>query len=151
MLCLGVSWSLGLWAHLSHYFSIITLPHFFTSHCSCSSSYSWSYLLLVLLHLFSTLINVHPQFITWRIVTFFPLSIPRTLIWRALGWEGHLVRESLCYTSTWEYVYPFFDLIFEAHLFMFKVSVFEYMLKKKHTKKKIKISTCVYVHSILHH
>nr|CAN74143.1 hypothetical protein VITISV_009412 [Vitis vinifera] len=40
------------------------------------------------------------KFITWRIVTSFPLSIPRTLIQRSLVWECHLVRESFCYLST---------------------------------------------------
>ena len=59
------------------------------------------YLLLVLLHVFSTLSGDPPQFITWRIVTSFPLSIPRTLIQKSLVWEGYLVKESF-----WECTYP---------------------------------------------
>ena len=48
-----------------HHISLVVFFIFFLSH-----------LLLVLLHLFSTLSGDPTQFITWRIVTSFPLSIP---------------------------------------------------------------------------
>ena len=68
----------------SHYFSYhcitafhhISLVMFFIS--------SLFYLLLVLLHILFTLSGDPPRFITWRIVSSFPLSIPRTLIQRSL-------------------------------------------------------------------
>ena len=47
-------------------------------------SFSLFYLLLVLLHIFSTLSGEPPQFVTWRIVTSFPPSISRTLVQRSL-------------------------------------------------------------------
>ena len=91
----------------SHYFSYhrtttflhISLFVFFIS-------YSLFYLLFVLFPILSILSGDPSQFISWRMVTSFPLSIPRTLIQRSLVWEGHLVRESFCYLSPWECVYP---------------------------------------------
>ena len=79
----------------------------------------------------------------------FPLSIPQTLIQGSSVWEGHLVRESLCYISIWEYVYPFFTSFLEliclryeyAHLYICKIIIIITTI----------ISTCVYVPSILHH
>ena len=72
-------------ASFSHYFSYhhtiafnrILLVVFFISS-------SLFYLLLVLLHILFTLSGDSPQFITWRVVTSFLLSIPRTLIQRSL-------------------------------------------------------------------
>ena len=83
-------------ACFSHYFSYhhttafhhISLVVFFISS-------SLFYILFVLLHFLSTLSGDPPQFITWRIVTSFPLSIPQTLIQRSLVWEGNLIKESL--------------------------------------------------------
>ena len=53
------------------------------------------YPLLVFLHILSTLSGNPLQFITWEIVTSFPLFIPQTLIQRSLVWEGHLIKEFL--------------------------------------------------------
>ena len=78
--------SLGTtYASFSHYFSYhhttafhhISLVVFFIPS-------SLSYLLLVLLHILSTLSGDPHQLITWRIVISFSLSIPRTLIQRSL-------------------------------------------------------------------
>ena len=115
-------------ASFSHYFSYhhttafhhISLVVFFIY-------FSLFYLLLVLLHNISTLSGDPPQFITLRIFTSFPLSIPQTLIWRPLVWEGHLIGESLCYFSTWECVYPLLISYLELILFMFRVCAFVYM------------------------
>ena len=82
-------------AYFSHYFSYhhsiafhhISLVMFFIPS-------SLFYLLFVLLHIIFTLNGDLPQFIAWRIVTSFPLSIMRTLIQRSLIGEGHLIRES---------------------------------------------------------
>ena len=81
---------------LSHYFSYhhITAFHHISLVVFFISS-SLFYLLLVLPHILFTLSGDPPQFITWRIVTSFPLSILRTLIQRSLVWEGHLIRKSL--------------------------------------------------------
>ena len=103
MLHSGVLWVLDLRVHLSLIiFPTITLLHYSISFIS----FSLFYLLLVFLHSLSTLSGDPPKFITWRIVTSFPLSIPQTLIQRSLVWEGHLVRESFCYIGTWQCVYP---------------------------------------------
>ena len=118
----------------SHYFS--TLLHFITSHWLCYSSLLLlTYIMLVLLHILSTLSGDPPQLITWRIVTSFPLSIPRTLIQRSLVWEGHLVKESFCYLSTWECVYP---LLISSLGFIFLCSgyVYLYICKKKMKMKR---------------
>ena len=109
-------------------------------------SSSLFYLLLFLLHILSTLSGDPPQFITWKIVILFPLSIPQTLIQRSLVWEGHLVKKSLCYFSTWECVYPLLILPLWGSFFYVHRYVHLYICKKI----KIKISTCLYVHSILH-
>ena len=84
-------------AFFSHYFSYhhTTAFHHISLVMFFISSYLF-YLLLVLLHVLSILSGDPPQFITWRIVISFPLSIPQTLIQRSLVWEGHLVKESLC-------------------------------------------------------
>ena len=68
-------------AYFSYYFSYhhITVFHHISLVVFFISS-SLFYLLLVLLHILSTLSGDLPQFITWRIVTSFPLSIPQTLI-----------------------------------------------------------------------
>ena len=58
-----------------HHFSLVV---FFIS-------FSLFYLLFFLLHILSTLSGDPPRFITWRIVTSFPLSIPWTLIPKTLG------------------------------------------------------------------
>ena len=108
MLCLRVSWALDLWVHSSHYF-LLPLHYrisslligcvlhllFFILSVACSASSS------------STLSDDPPQLITWRIVMSFSLSIPQILIQRSSVWDGHLVRESLCYISIWDYVCPF--------------------------------------------
>ena len=99
-------------------------------------SSSLFYRLLVLLHILSTLSGDPPQFITWRVVTSLPLSIPRTLVQRFLVWEGHLVRESFCYLSAWERVYPLLISSLGLILFMFRVCTFVYMCKKKMKRKK---------------
>ena len=101
-------------------------------------SSSLFYLLLVLLHILSTLSDDPPQFITWGIVTSFPLCIPRTLVQRSLVGEGHLVRDSFCYLSTWERVYPLLISSFGFILFMFRVCAFVYMYKKNEKKEKRK-------------
>ena len=86
---------------LSHYFSYhhITAFHHISLVVFFISS-SLFYLLLVLPHILFTLSGDPPQFITWRIVTSFPLSILRTLIQRSLVWEGHLVKEIFLYIYT---------------------------------------------------
>ena len=94
------------------------------------------YLLLVLLRILSTLSGDRPQFITWKIVTSFPLSIPWTLVQRSLVWEGHLIRDSFCYLSTWERVYLLLISSLGLILFMFKVCTFVYTSKKKMNEKK---------------
>ena len=72
-------------ASFSHYFSY---HHITTLHrISLVVFFIFSslfYLLLVFFHIISILSGDHPQFITWRIVTSFPLSITRTLIQRSL-------------------------------------------------------------------
>ena len=136
-------------ASFSHYFSY---HHSTAFHCISLVvffiSFSLSYLLLVLLHILSTLSGDPPQFITWGIVISFPLSIPQTLIQRSLVWEGHLVRESFCYLSTWGCAYP---LLLSSLGFICLCSGYVHLYICKKNEKKIKISTCVYVHSILHH
>ena len=85
------------------------------------------------------------------IVTSFPLSIPHALIQRSLVREGHLVKKSLCYFSTWECIYPLLMSSLGLILSMFRVCAFLYMQKKKKKgkkkekkeKRKRKISTCV--------
>ena len=74
--------SLGpIGASFSHYFSYhhITVFHHILLVVFFISS-SLSYLLLILFHILSTLSGDPPQFITWRIVTSFPLSTPQTLV-----------------------------------------------------------------------
>ena len=80
MHCLEASWALDLQVHLSliifsYYcataFLHISLVVFFVSHSL--------FYLLVLLHILSTPSGDLPQFITWGIVTSFPLFIIRTL------------------------------------------------------------------------
>ena len=109
MHCLGVSWALNLGAHSSHYLlSIITSLHFISSHwLYYSSRLLYSVCCFVLHHFFPTPSGDPPQFITWRVVMSFPLSILRTLIQGSLVWESHIIRESLCYIDIWEHVYPF--------------------------------------------
>ena len=76
---------------------------------------------------FSTLSGDPSPFITWKIVTSFPLSTSWTLIQKSLVWEGHLVRESFCYLSAWECVYPLLISSLELILFMLRVCAFVYM------------------------
>ena len=80
MHCLEASWALDLQVHLSliifFYHRTTTFLHiplvvFFISH--------YLFYLLVLLHILSTPSGNPPQFITWGIVTSFPLFIIRTL------------------------------------------------------------------------
>ena len=106
------------------------------------------YLLLVLLRILSTLSGDRPQFITWKIVTSFPLSIPRTLIQRSLVWEGHFVKESFCYLSTWGCVYP---LLLSSLRFICLCSryVHLYICKKKWKEKKNKHMCMCIVFSII--
>ena len=72
-------------ASFSHYFSYphTTAFHHISLVMFFISSYLF-YLLLVLLHVLSTLSDDPPQFITWRIIISFPLFIPQTLIQRSL-------------------------------------------------------------------
>ena len=122
----------------SHYFSYYrTTAFLYISLVVFFISSSLFYFLLVLLYLFSTLSGDLPPFITWKIVTSFPLSIPRTLIQRSLVWEGHLVRESFCYLSTWGCVYP---LLLPSLGFICLCSryVHLYICKKKKLKRKKK-------------
>ena len=149
MHCLGISWVLDLQTQLSlilfSYHHITTFHHISLVVLFISSSLF--YLLLVLLHILFTLSDDPPRFITWRIVTLFSLSIPQTLIQRSLVWEGHLVRESFCYLSTWECVYP---LLISSLGFICLCLGYVHLYIKKNERKR-KITTCVYVHSILHH
>ena len=86
-----------------------------------------------------------PQFITRRVVISFPLSIPQTLIQGSLVWESHFVRESLCYISIWEYVYPFLTSSWELFCLRLEHVHFVCMLKKMKWKKK------THVFIIFHH
>ena len=83
----GASFSHYFFYHFSTTFHRISLVVFFISS-------SLFYLLLVLLHILFTLSGDPPRFITWRIVTSFPLSIIRTLVQKSLVREDHLIRES---------------------------------------------------------
>ena len=94
---------------------------------------SLSYLLLVLLHILSTLSGDPHQLIKWRIVISFSLSIPRTLIQRSLVWEGHFVREIFCYLSTWKCVYP---LLISSSGFICLCSGYVYLYMCKTNKIK---------------
>ena len=69
---------------LSSFFPTITLLHSIVSQWLFFIFSSLFQLLLVLFHIFSTLSGDPPQFITWRIVTSFPLSILWTLVQRFL-------------------------------------------------------------------
>ena len=122
-------------AYFSHYFSYhhstafhrISLVVFFIS------SFLF-YLLLVLLHILSTLSGDPFQFITWKMVTSFPLSITYTLLQRSLVWKDHLVRESF-----WECVYPLLISYLRliclcsgyAHLYICKKKMMKWKKKKK--------------------
>ena len=133
-------------ASFSHYFSYhhsiafhhISLVMFFIPS-------SLFYLLLVLFHIFFTLSGALPQFIAWRIVTSFPLSITWTLIQRSLVWEGHLIWENFGSVSIhcWYHIWGSFVYVQGVRICIY--------VKKMMNEKKRKISTCVYVHSILHH
>ena len=144
--------SLGpMGAFFFHYFSYhhttsfhhISLVMFFIS--------SLFYLLLILLHMLSTLSGDPSQFITWRIITSFPLFIPQTQIQRSLVWESHLVRESLCYFNTWECFYPLLISSLGSFIYVQGMCIFIYVKKKlekkwmneKNEKEKRKINTCV--------
>ena len=116
-------------------------------------SFLLSHLLLILLHLFSTLSGDPPQFIIWKTVTSFPLSIPQTLIQRPLVWEGYLIGESLWYFWCLRARPSIIDLIFLGLICFCSRCVHLYICKKNEQKKnemKRKISICVYVHSIFH-
>ena len=96
------------WAYghiLLIFFPIITSPHFITSHCSCSSSSSWPYLLLVFLRLFFTLSGDPSYIIAWKVVISFPLPISRTLIQRSLV-QRAILLERVCLDHCLR-VYPF--------------------------------------------
>ena len=74
------------WAYGCIFLSLFFLPYHYTIAFHRISlvvyfiSSSLFYLLLVLLYILFTLSGDPPQFITWRIVTSFSLSIPQTLI-----------------------------------------------------------------------
>ena len=90
-------------------------------------SSSLFYLLSVLLHILSTLSGDPPQFITWRVVTSLPLSIPRTLVERFLVEKVILLERVFCYRSARERVYPLLISSLGLILFMFRVCTFVYM------------------------
>ena len=121
-------------ASFSLSFPIVASLHFITLHRLCHLSY----LLLALHHFLPSPSGDHPQFITWRVVMSFPLSILRGLIQGSSVWEGHFVGESLCYFSIWEYVYPFFTSSWELLHLRSKHVHFLCMFKNKNKKMKWK-------------
>ena len=142
MLHLGVSWALGLRAHLSLIiFPTIILLHSTISHWLCSSYIFLSHFLLVLLYLFSTPSADPPRFITWRMVTSFPLFIPWTWIWRPLAWKGHIIGESLGYFNAWEHVHPLLILTLWGS-FVYAEGVHLYMCKKRIKNKNKHMCVC---------
>ena len=77
------------WAYGCIFLSLFFLPsHYcipsYLIGCVIHLFFSLFYILLFLLHILSTLSGDLPQFITWRMVTSLPLSIPWTLIQRPL-------------------------------------------------------------------
>ena len=104
--------------------------------CLLHLFFSLFYLLLILLPLFSTLSGDHPQFITERMVTSFPLSIPWTLIRIPLVWEGRLIGESLWYFSTWEHIHPLLILsLWGSFVYVQGMCICIYVIKKWKRKK----------------
>ena len=137
MHCLRVPWALDIGAHFFSLSVLITTSlHFISSHCLCYSSH---HPILSTVRFTSSsfiLKDDHPQFITWRVVMSFPLSILWTLIQGSSVWEGHLIRESLWYIDTWEHVYSFL-IPFLSLLCMRSESMYSsFICCKKKRKKK---------------
>ena len=135
MHCLGVSWALDLGAHSSHYF-FLSWHHYISLHLIGYVIYLIFSILSAVCFapFFFILSGDPPQFITWRVVISFSLSIPRTLIQKSLVWEGHLVRESFCFLSTWDGVYPLFTSSL-GFICLCSGYVHLYICKKKNEKK----------------
>ena len=95
MFCLGISWALGLWAYLSHFFAYyhITVLHHI-------SLFMLFILFLVLLSTCFASSFLHPK---WWFFSFhciedshiISITHPTNTDSEILNWKGHLVREGL--------------------------------------------------------